>query len=155
MAGMPDTASLALTPRLALALSGGGFRASLFHLGVIRRIAEEGWLGRVDVLSMVSGGSLLGAFAVPRWRRMLDVAATNGDVAALEATITKPFVAAIGARSFLGWWGQHLLTLPLRKLGDAYCLYAVNLQTFDLERNASNEHTKLIGQSSWRGMLRK
>jgi NTE family protein len=120
---MPETATSSaprtLTPRLALALSGGGFRASLFHLGVIRRLAEEGWLGRVDVLSMVSGGSLLGAFAVPRWRRMLDAAATKGEVAALEETITRPFVAAIGARSFLAWWGEHLLTLPFRKVRDA------------------------------------
>jgi NTE family protein len=118
MSDMPTTPP-ALTPRLALALSGGGFRASLFHLGVLRRIAEEGWLPRVDVISMVSGGSLLGAFALPRWQKMLDAATTKGDVAALEETITKPFVAAIGARSFITWWGQHLLTLPLRKLRDS------------------------------------
>lgn len=116
---MPDNATRAIAPRLALALSGGGFRASLFHLGVLRRLAEEGWLARADVLSTVSGGSLLSAFAIPRWKRMLDVAATKGEVAALDETITKPFVAAIGARSFLAWWGEHLLTLPLRKLRDA------------------------------------
>lgn len=50
---------------------------------------------------------------------MLDVAAAKGEVAALDEVISKPFVAAIGARSFLAWWGEHLLTLPLRKLRDA------------------------------------
>jgi len=108
-----------IQPRLALALSGGGFRSSLFHLGVLRRLAEEGWLPRVDVVSTVSGGSLLSAFMLPRWERMLEAARTAGDVEALEQTITRPFVAAIGARNFMVWWGEHLLTLPLRKLRDA------------------------------------
>jgi hypothetical protein len=35
-----------LKPRVALALSGGGFRASIFHLGVLKRLAELGWLSR-------------------------------------------------------------------------------------------------------------
>src|ERR1039458_9345632 len=37
------------TTRIALALSGGGFRASIFHLGVLKRIAELGWLEAVVV----------------------------------------------------------------------------------------------------------
>jgi hypothetical protein len=86
---------------------------------VLKRIAEEGWLPRLDVISMVSGGSLLGAFAIPRWSRMLEAAKTKGDAAALEETIARPFVAALGARNFLAWWGEHLLTLPVRKLFDS------------------------------------
>jgi len=35
-----------MKPRIALALSGGGFRASIFHLGVLRRLAELRWLSR-------------------------------------------------------------------------------------------------------------
>lgn len=45
---------------LGLALSGGGFRASAFHLGVLKRLRELGILGKVDVLSTVSGGSITG-----------------------------------------------------------------------------------------------
>ena len=59
-------------PRIALALSGGGFRASIFHFGVLKRLAELGWLKRVDVLSTVSGGSIIGAFAVIRWQQWLE-----------------------------------------------------------------------------------
>lgn len=44
--------------RIALALSGGGFRATLFHLGVLARLAEEDLLEKVTYLSTVSGGSL-------------------------------------------------------------------------------------------------
>ncbi len=43
---------------IALALSGGGFRATVFHLGVLARLAEEKRLEEVTLLSTVSGGSL-------------------------------------------------------------------------------------------------
>src|SRR5262245_60775439 len=41
-----------------LALSGGGFRASLFHVGALWRLNEMGWLPRLDRISSVSGGSI-------------------------------------------------------------------------------------------------
>ncbi len=47
--------------RLGLALSGGGFRASLFHLGVLTRLAELDLLRHLHVISAVSGGSVLAA----------------------------------------------------------------------------------------------
>lgn len=47
--------------KLGLALAGGGFRASLFHLGVLHRLAELDLLRYVEVLSTVSGGSIIGA----------------------------------------------------------------------------------------------
>lgn len=46
---------------IGLALSGGGFRAAAFHLGVLKRLRELGLLSRVHVLSTVSGGSIIGA----------------------------------------------------------------------------------------------
>ena len=44
--------------KIALALSGGGFRATVFHLGVLARLAEQNLLENVTFLSTVSGGSL-------------------------------------------------------------------------------------------------
>jgi hypothetical protein len=44
-----------------LCLSGGGFRASLFHLGVLKRLHELGLLSRVRVISAVSGGAVTAA----------------------------------------------------------------------------------------------
>jgi NTE family protein len=44
--------------KLGLSLSGGGFRALGFHLGVLARLAEENRLEEVGFLSTVSGGSL-------------------------------------------------------------------------------------------------
>lgn len=55
---------------IALCLSGGGFRAALFHLGALRRLNELGVLGHVDQISSVSGGSILAAHlvqAIPKW----------------------------------------------------------------------------------------
>src|SRR5262249_28151594 len=40
-------------------LSGGGVRAAVFHLGVLRRLATDGLLERVTFLSTVSGGSMV------------------------------------------------------------------------------------------------
>ena len=45
----------------ALCLSGGGFRATLFHLGALRRLNETGVLAKLDTISSVSGGSIMAA----------------------------------------------------------------------------------------------
>ncbi|MFN5168995.1 MAG: patatin-like phospholipase family protein [Cyclobacteriaceae bacterium] len=47
--------------KLGLALSGGGYRAAAFHLGTLRALNRLGILKNVDVLSTVSGGSIVGA----------------------------------------------------------------------------------------------
>ena len=48
---------------IGLCLSGGGFRASLFHLGALRRLNELGILSRNDfrTVASVSGGSITAA----------------------------------------------------------------------------------------------
>lgn len=46
---------------IALALSGGGYRAAAFHVGTLRTLHDLGLLDSVDVLSTVSGGTIVGA----------------------------------------------------------------------------------------------
>jgi NTE family protein len=53
--------SEATGPKIGLALSGGGSRAIAFHLGCLRALNRLGLLDRIDVLSTVSGGSVIGA----------------------------------------------------------------------------------------------
>lgn len=48
-------------PKIGLALSGGGARAMAFHLGCLRALHDLGILDRVQILSTVSGGSVVGA----------------------------------------------------------------------------------------------
>ncbi len=58
--------------KLGLALSGGGFRASLYHIGVLAKLAELDLLRHVEVLSCVSGGSIIGAHYYLELRRLFN-----------------------------------------------------------------------------------
>lgn len=71
-----------------LALSGGGYRASLFHLGVARRLHELGALQRITRLSSVSGGSILAGFLA---HRMLERNAARLAFDDWEAEVSGPF----------------------------------------------------------------
>jgi NTE family protein len=51
---------------IGLTLSGGGIRAAVFHLGVLRRLADEDLLESVSHLSTVSGGSLVTAAVIAK-----------------------------------------------------------------------------------------
>jgi NTE family protein len=55
---------------VGLCLSGGGYRAMLFHLGALRRLNEAGWLPRLDRVSSVSGGSLTAGALGLAWDRL-------------------------------------------------------------------------------------
>jgi predicted acylesterase/phospholipase RssA len=50
-----------------LALSGGGFRAVLFHLGVIGCLRDAGQLTRLRSVAAVSGGAILAGHLLVRW----------------------------------------------------------------------------------------
>ena len=45
--------------RIGLALSGGGSRAIAFHLGCLRALNDRGLLGQIEIISAVSGGSVI------------------------------------------------------------------------------------------------
>jgi predicted acylesterase/phospholipase RssA len=51
-----------LSGKVGLALSGGGFRAAFYHVGVLAKMAEFDLLKHVEVISCVSGGSIIGAY---------------------------------------------------------------------------------------------
>ncbi|MGV8038552.1 MAG: patatin-like phospholipase family protein [Thermoanaerobaculaceae bacterium] len=86
--------------RLALCLSGGGFRASVFHLGVLRRLWELGILGRVTTLSSVSGGSILAGFVADAMCR--HGWASLADVKDWEHQVAAPFRAFV-SRDLCTW----------------------------------------------------
>ena len=44
---------------IGIALSGGGVRAAVFHLGILSRLAEDGLLEKITRISTVSGGTLV------------------------------------------------------------------------------------------------
>lgn len=56
--------------RIGLALSGGGFRAAGFHLGVMRKLHELNLLDKLDLISCVSGGSIAGGALASGWSEL-------------------------------------------------------------------------------------
>jgi NTE family protein len=59
-----------LEPGVALCLSGGGYRAMLFHVGAIWRLNELGYLTKLDRVSSVSGGSITAGVLGLNWRKL-------------------------------------------------------------------------------------
>ena len=94
-----DAALSFILGKVGLALSGGGFRASLFHIGFLARLAELDMLRHIEVLSCVSGGSILGAFYYLELRKMLqektDRDLDREDYIALVQRIQKKFLAGV------------------------------------------------------------
>ena len=59
-----------LEPGVALCLSGGGYRAMLFHVGAIWRLNELRYLPKLDRVSSVSGGSITAGALGMNWSRL-------------------------------------------------------------------------------------
>ena len=53
-----------------MCLSGGGYRGMLFHLGVLWRLNEAGYLPKIDRISTVSGGSIIAGVLALKWSRL-------------------------------------------------------------------------------------
>lgn len=48
--------------KIGLALSGGGYRAAAYHIGTLKKLHQLGILEKIDIISCISGGAILGAF---------------------------------------------------------------------------------------------
>lgn len=70
--GTIETADTAAKSRLqdgiGICLSGGGYRAMLFHIGALWRMNEVGLLTRSDRISSVSGGSITAGYLAQLWK---------------------------------------------------------------------------------------
>lgn len=83
--------------KLGLALSGGGFRASFFHIGVLARMAEIGVLRRVEVISTVSGGSIVGAMYYVKLKKLFEtnISPTNEQLIQLVQELEVEFLEGV------------------------------------------------------------
>ena len=72
---------------IGLALSGGGFRATLFGLGSLWRLNEAGLIGRLARVTGVSGGSILAGILAFHWRQLRFV---DGRADNFEAVVAPP-----------------------------------------------------------------
>src|SRR3954471_9157641 len=78
-----EPAATSAGKKIGLALSGGGFRATLYHLGLIRFLRDAGILPQITHVTAVSGGSVLAAHLVLNWNRY-NGSANEFDAAAAE-----------------------------------------------------------------------
>jgi len=89
----------AFAGKVGLALSGGGFRAALYHIGVLAKLAELDVLRHVQVLSCVSGGAVVGAHYYLEVRRLLqskrDADITREDYIDVVRRIERDFVRGV------------------------------------------------------------
>jgi NTE family protein len=121
---------------IALCLSGGGFRAALFHLGALRRLNELGVLTQVDTLSTVSGGSIVGAHLVGQAAQW----ATPGTVIPdWETRVAEPFRAFTARNIRTGPLAKRLLPwnwfdsgTAVKALADTYERWLIDTNFGDL-----------------------
>ncbi|WP_300320190.1 patatin-like phospholipase family protein [Accumulibacter sp.] len=138
---------------IGLALSGGGFRATLFGLGSLWRINEAGLLRRLARVTSVSGGSILAGILAHRWRQLsfVDDHASN-----FEEVVAQPvrefcqqtidvstallghltpfvssgeFLARRYARDLFGDTLLRQLATPADDHAPRFIFYATNMQT--------------------------
>lgn len=99
---------------IGLALSGGGYRATLFGLGSLWRLNDAGLLGRLDRITSVSGGSILAGILAHNWTRLQFGDGHASNFAECVAEPTRRFCAQtidIGA-------GLAGLIMPFKSAGD-------------------------------------
>ena len=99
---------------IALCLSGGGFRAMLFHLGALWRLNELGHLRKLARISSVSGGSITAGVLALNWERL------EFDQVGVATNLEKQLVAPLRAMASrtIDWQAALLGALLPGSAGD-------------------------------------
>lgn len=138
-------------PGMALCLSGGGYRAMVFHLGAIWRINEAGLLQGMKRISSVSGGSIASGMLGLKWKKLkfqngvatnlveevidpvLEMAGHTIDVFSVIGGIVSPFKTI--AEEIADAYRSHLFghatlqDLPSDNEGPRFVINSTNIQT--------------------------
>lgn len=110
-----------LEPGVALALSGGGYRAMLFHAGVLMRLNELGLLSKAQRISSVSGGAITAGYLALKWTT-LGAPTTQGVYANFKSAIVDPLFA-FSKRNidiFDALWGRLPFHSPANEVARSY-----------------------------------
>lgn len=141
---------------IALALSGGGYRAMLFHVGAIIRLNEMGLLKDIKRVSSVSGGSITAAYLGLKWKKL---AFQAGKAENLNSEFVEPILdfsthtidrvcgtvglltqGALVSRVLTRYYDKYLFSgatlgsLPADEEGPRFVICASNLSTGSLFR---------------------
>lgn len=104
--GMLPKLSAARECDIALCLSGGGFRATFFQLGVIAALKHKKQLDRVTHICSVSGGSVLAAHLVLNWDWYCG---SDADHAVVQSELIRFGQRDVRGRVIRRWLLGHLL----------------------------------------------
>ena len=123
-------------PGLALCLSGGGFRATFYHLGVIKLLRDYGLPRRVTHIFSVSGGSIIAAHLAMNWDDYTRPYNESGFYGAAKELVEFGCLDLRGRilrRSLLlGWLGSRF-----RRTRQLEAYYAAPLRNAELQSTAS------------------
>ena len=103
--------------KIGLALSGGGYRAAAYHVGTLRALRYLGLLDKVDVISSVSGGSIVAAYYLlhkENFRTFLKDFNKKIHIGVMHLAYTNVFlfVSAFIAIGYVFGWAWSLLIIP-------------------------------------------
>lgn len=167
---IPGDHQVVVRDELGLCLSGGGYRAMLFHLGTLWRLNEFGLLPRVKRVSSVSGGSITAGVLGMAWNKLTfdtetatdfrekvaaplhNLAQHTIDVQAIGGGVLLPFLSVadilVSEYEHYLFSGSTLQDLPDATRGPDFVFNATNLQSLALWRFSKS------GMRDWRvGMV--
>lgn len=88
---------------IGLCLSGGGYRAMVFHLGTLLRLNEAGLLAKISRISSVSGGSITAAHLGLKWASLdFDAAGRSAGLGKVVDDIRRMAATSIDAGAIIG-----------------------------------------------------
>ena len=139
---------------IALCLSGGGFRAMLFHVGCLWRLNQVGLLPKLDRISSVSGGSITAGVLGLNWGSLAFDG--NGVGQKFEDLLVKPLRTLASHTIDVGSVLTGLLTGSVaHRVADAYRKYLFGHKTLqdlpDRPRfvlNSTNVQSKVLWRFS-------
>jgi NTE family protein len=152
----PQSQQASALSGIGLCLSGGGYRAMVFHLGMLIRLNEAGLLPKIARISSVSGGSITAAVLGLNWGKLAFANGVAGnfdivtDAVQTMAGVTVD-VGAVAAGLFLPvdvsdhvtkvyddtlFKGATLQDLPAAGSGPLFVINATNIQSGALWRFA-------------------
>jgi NTE family protein len=99
---------------IALCLSGGGYRAMLFHVGALWRLNELGWLSKLDRVSSVSGGSITAGTLALHWG---ELRFEQGIATDFQAQLVRP-IRAVAEKTIDVWAVLAGLLIPGRSIAE-------------------------------------
>lgn len=138
----------------ALCLSGGGYRAMLFHIGAIWRLYDSGQLAGLKRISSVSGGSITAGVLALKWNAL-----TTG--APNRATFERELVAPLRAMAdetidvdsaVLGFLLPGSVSDRVASAYDKYLFHGATLQDLPDEPRFVINATNVQSGALWRFM---